>query len=231
MSYQLTCSSIMQDGGSRDDWVQEAANMHKIYSSGMFNIAACLSTSSNESIFRDREPSLGGPFSITWDWQDHKARFQAIFNWHTVVIRHSPLYRRGWVVQERLISPRSMHLSTYPFWECKQMVTCEAYPTDHYANSIAWIPEPNKVLTRSDAILEDRWAQIISYYSYCELTEFSDKLIALSGIARIFAQHMSCKYYAGLWESNLLQGLLWQVRKHASGGEMVDEKPTQYVGS
>jgi hypothetical protein len=37
--------------------------------------------------------------------------------------------RRGWVLQERVLSPRVLHFSREQvFWECRQLRACESFP-------------------------------------------------------------------------------------------------------
>lgn len=204
--------------------------MDKVYQHGLCNIAACMATNSGEGLFDNRDAILGAPFRFEWEWLDHASMFTAYFDWFDIVTKYSPLYRRGWVVQERLISPRTMHFSTFPFWECSRMVTCETYPLEAYAQKYQWLPLPEKGIPISSEPPEETWLRIIEHYSNCELTRFSDKLIALSGVAKMFSPHMGGDYHAGLWESRLIQDLLWQVRKHASGGETSAERPLEYVG-
>lgn len=41
----------------------------------------------------------------------------------------APLHQRGWVLQERLLSPRTIHFGQEQiFWECRCELACEAYP-------------------------------------------------------------------------------------------------------
>ena len=205
--------------------------MDKVYEYGLCNFAACTSTSPGEGFFRERDAGVGGPFSLEWEWLDHTARFVVFFDWFDTITRYSPLYRRGWVVQERLISPRTMHFSTFPFWECHEMVTCEAYPSEIYAQKFQWLSLPEKGITRDGESPEKTWLRIIEHYSNCDLTYARDKLIALCGVAKMFSPSIGGHYLAGLWSTNLLQGLLWQVKKHVSGSDVATERPLEYVGT
>jgi hypothetical protein len=55
-----------------------------------------------------------------------------------------------------------------------------------------------------------QWQNLLWSYGTRKLTNASDKLPALSGLARIFAERMQDEYIAGLWRSHLIQGLLWE---------------------
>ncbi|KAH7091485.1 hypothetical protein FB567DRAFT_617115 [Paraphoma chrysanthemicola] len=51
----------------------------------------------------------------------------------------------------------------------------------------------------------------MSHYADRELTNPQDKLPAISGMAKILADSIGDAYFAGLWEGDLLRGLLWNV--------------------
>ncbi|KAH7111491.1 hypothetical protein B0J13DRAFT_576907 [Dactylonectria estremocensis] len=54
-----------------------------------------------------------------------------------------------------------------------------------------------------------RWTNIVEQYSARRLTKDSDKLPALSGIARRFRDATGAYYLAGLWGESLIYGLCW----------------------
>lgn len=54
------------------------------------------------------------------------------------------------------------------------------------------------------------WRQMLSRYTRCEATMPSDKLIAISGLTKEFAQLFNDECVAGLWRKNLVNELLWQ---------------------
>jgi hypothetical protein len=53
------------------------------------------------------------------------------------------------------------------------------------------------------------WLDIVEEYSMLAITKESDRLPALSGLAKFLSQKFQTLYLAGLWESNLIIGLLW----------------------
>jgi hypothetical protein len=55
------------------------------------------------------------------------------------------------------------------------------------------------------------WNQVVTKYSECLLSVPSDKLVAIGGLARIFAPVMNSEYVAGLWTERLVDGLLWET--------------------
>ncbi len=55
-----------------------------------------------------------------------------------------------------------------------------------------------------------RWYSLLWLYGPKSLSNPSDKLPAISGLAKIYATHIGGDYLAGLWRDRLLEGLAWQ---------------------
>ena len=77
------------------------------------------------------------------------------------------------------------------------------------------------------------WTDVVSEYSRKVLTEPSDKLPALSGIASKYQKDTKDTYCAGLWKASLLKGLKWNVAPAGypwgSYLERTDYRPSIYL--
>jgi hypothetical protein len=83
-----------------------------------------------------------------------------------------------------------------------------------------------KHLNTQGGTSKDLWFEIVEMYSTCELTRESDKLIAQSGVARMFSEKVREKddiCLAELWQSKLVPSLLWLV----PDGKKGDGSPSQ----
>lgn len=60
--------------------------------------------------------------------------------------------------------------------------------------------------------LYDSWYEAVSRYTSRDLTNKSDKLPAISGVAARFNDLLRDTYFAGLWAGDIGQGLLWSRR-------------------
>ncbi|KAL0563091.1 hypothetical protein V5O48_018985, partial [Marasmius crinis-equi] len=61
--------------------------------------------------------------------------------------------------------------------------------------------------------LNNNWNEIISGYTPRDLTQPTDQLITLGGVAEEFHQFWNnSQYLAGLWRHNLLKDLLWSIK-------------------
>lgn len=149
-----------------------------------------------------------------------------------------PLSRRGWVVQERLLSPRVLHFTSDRItWECDQSpLLHEALPDgppetgkrfdadlDHPFNCF---PEGKPHLTQWRHF--HRWYRIVYHYSDCLLTyPEKDKLVAFAAVAQRFSAVFGEEYYAGHFRENMLFDLVWHVRKrHSDKAPSKRRRPT-----
>ena len=62
------------------------------------------------------------------------------------------------------------------------------------------------------------WKDIVERYTRCALTMPNDKIIALSGLAKLYQQATGDDYIAGFWRSHILEGLNWYVIRPARRG-------------
>ncbi|KAK7212931.1 hypothetical protein V2G26_020109 [Clonostachys chloroleuca] len=63
----------------------------------------------------------------------------------------------------------------------------------------------------------DKWRRIIHMYWYTSTTKNTDKLVAISGLAKRMGGALKDRYLAGLWEGDLPSNMLWYV--HSVGGK------------
>ena len=128
-------------------------------------------------------------------------------------VMSASLNTRGWVLQERLLSPRVVHFArNQVFWECRHQQACESCPegmryafdylsskpTDAYI--IGFVPGARLADYPAGGyawVFRDYWRLVVARYSMCELTFQTDKVVALSGIAQHLGIHQE-DYYVGM---------------------------------
>ncbi|KAI1317490.1 hypothetical protein F5Y16DRAFT_149219 [Xylariaceae sp. FL0255] len=120
-----------------------------------------------------------------------------------------PLSQRGWVVQEQLLAPRTVHMANPVVWECREMtVRVQLSMLFHFP-----LEKSTKIwqsgLDKSNRL--SLWNQTVTQYSTCALSKPTDKLVAIGGLARTFSGAMKTDYLAGLWRDHLIQGLNWET--------------------
>ena len=210
--------------GSKFDWQQESATMGRVYERSYCNFAATAAAEGHKGLFIDRDPSLVSPFKIDIQWEGHHRSYYFLYSgfWHSGVTK-APLNRRGWVIQERLLSPRTLSFNNQLFWECLELKACEAFPQglgEHEDFEPEDVDDDSELCSKSwrtDMIKANHkyafWGKIVEQLTASGLTDDADKLIAISGIAKRMQSLLGDIYVAGLWECNLTFDLLWYVEK------------------
>ncbi|KAF4949260.1 hypothetical protein FGADI_9031 [Fusarium gaditjirri] len=209
----------------KEDWSYEAARFGQYYQNSLLTIAATGASSSDDGLLLPRLILRFEPKSITF--RPGKAaplRYtirSSIPSWLSDTY-FSPLSKRGWAIQERLLSRRVLHFAeNMILWECHDCRATELDPQgldpigaeDLNLPHIEFITKCRDLYAKgleSDDFA-DEWYNFVTTYSAKDFTFVSDRLPALSGIAAIIQQHTQQKYIAGLWESDIPRGLAWMT--------------------
>jgi hypothetical protein len=104
---------IVQD--SPEDWKIESLQMEKVYSHSQLNIAATSSGSSNGGLFRQRQPDREWPWFTEACFGDNDRRRCLMYD-QSLGLREldkTPLDRRAWVLQGRLLAPRVFYFGEF----------------------------------------------------------------------------------------------------------------------
>lgn len=140
-------------------------------------------------------------------------------------VDREPLQKRGWTLQERLLSRSILHCSRMGYlWvcRCKRDSCGQLQPEANLFLDSPFI-ERDSIEPDSDARLPillnvpltDRmtaltcWYTLLMDYSNRRLSIAGDKLPAIQGIANVFARWIGGKYIHGIWEVDLVHGLIW----------------------
>ncbi|KAJ3546273.1 hypothetical protein NM208_g1640 [Fusarium decemcellulare] len=210
---------IIQD--SESDWLQESSNMGKVYEYSFCNIAATSASSGGGGLYSPRDRHLITPYEVHINWRGHESP--------------APLNGRGWVFQERLLSPRTLHFSSQLFWECRTLNACETYPSglpsepSILGNDIDQ-DFPGSTKSWREDLHQDPvgyWDLLTQMFCRCYLTQPTDRLAAIAGIASQMRPLINDEYLAGLWRRQLPSGLLWKL-ENMVGQDLVVTRPSQY---
>ncbi|KAK1635689.1 heterokaryon incompatibility protein-domain-containing protein, partial [Colletotrichum phormii] len=182
---------IIQD--SVDDWRKESITMAEVYRNGVINIAATAASGGDEGLYFDPDPIHSRHLRISFTQPIHGDPSEE------ETIGEAPLNTRGWVLQERLFSPRVVHFSRHQlFWQCGM---------DYRIGQFAMAKEEKDPFMLEEAYLP--WEEVVTTYTAQHLTKGEDKLIAVQALAKAMEEAVDDCYVAGLWESRLVEDLLW----------------------
>ena len=125
---------IIQD--SSEDWAREASNMRSIYEFSWLNIAVAGSEREDSRIFMERVSRLSRPCKMPDSLlSGHIADFEGpVYAYLSSqcfarAVFDGFLTRRGWILQERILSPRTVYFGAEEvFWECSSISASETIP-------------------------------------------------------------------------------------------------------
>jgi hypothetical protein len=222
---------IVQREPDLADFLVEALRMAPYYSNAYVTIAAGCSADSRAGFLPPRLPPPAAPCQLPcvhWrgDWSasvatvclgDPRARFA------------SPLTARAWTYQEAVLSARQLFYGAGQLhFECQRMFAGE----DGEAEQIFWADEKsqrhivyplaqrrltaaalapggaNKHGVDENVLL--MWTSIVTWYTLRSISNPSDRLTALAGVAQALYPYARCRYVWGLWSADMVRGLLWQ---------------------
>ncbi|TRX91111.1 hypothetical protein FHL15_008093 [Xylaria flabelliformis] len=212
---------IVQD--DPDDWKREAAKMGDVYLNSYLTIAATRAPNSETGFLGPRSftQTVKLPGKILGPHNPFTADIYACQRRSFASdVDDGPLNRRAWVLQERILSPRTLHFTEHQvYWECWQyhqgedleyqylgVMKKEAYPVELSPSSLLRDP-----LTHNSRLLQGWW-HMSSDYTSRGLTYQTDKLIAIDGLVQKLASQLQISYTKGIWKEFLHASVLWSAR-------------------
>jgi hypothetical protein len=204
-----------------NDWAAESAKMAGIYHGSILTIAAASSSSASQGCFdsnsRSQFRKLRSVIKTTSVLEDgrqssiyfHKPRDYPKQNLYEAKITSGPLALRGWTYQEQALARRIVYYTdSQLLWKCEhRLLTEDHFKTcgDRQQYPIMKLDEP----IRGPAVVGTWYNGMVKEYSRRKLTYESDKLVALSALAKATYLNKHVEYFAGVWKDSVLTGLLW----------------------
>jgi hypothetical protein len=213
---------IIQDDSH--DWAREAGRMASIYENALLTLAAASSSNSRGGLFRTSNPGTLLPHD-----ENILAGFQA--DQREIYIRRfpsptffeygakadgdgtSPLLKRAWVFQERILSRRILFFTPWELvFECRVSNSTESgqsWINSRAKHDFTIAYEPNT----SRAELATLWRRVVQEFTHLQLTMEKDTLPAMAGLAKRIqqSQAIDTEYFAGLWRDTFIEDMLWEA--------------------
>jgi hypothetical protein len=239
---------IIQD--SPADWEAEAESMNLYYANAYLTLAAMSAAESSEGLLRPR-------YNLNEDNNpeclcEHEIKQRDGPSQHPLYARRAikyshkfllsleykgghkelaPLLYRAWVLQERILSSRTLHFSFDEMvWECKTGLDCECgFAASLSGRALSASPlglnifkelfnnGPTSSLQTPDQVrkvtyekeLFSAWYHLVEYYMALSITFPADRLPALRGMKRALEDKLGWTYLEGIWAEDVASGLLW----------------------
>lgn len=192
---------ILQD--SKEDWERESMKMGQIYCQSKFTIGANLADNAHGGLFSDDGTDFNWQISTLLP---EGQRSNLVLTNGRAIPSSTPLSKRAWASQEEMMSPRMIDCTNCGlFWKCQREQHNIEGPSQFAKETSAntWFAEHGRA--------SHLWySRIIPEYSKRAITFASDRLLAISAIAKQLAQGCKMQYVVGLWYEELALGLIWQ---------------------
>lgn len=203
---------IIQD--SRSDWLSESQRMGDAYQHARLTIATSHNANSNQSCFFPRAP----PTTVVALPQqtaagDNEGNIYATLtskDYNSISPESGILATRAWATQEWLLSRRMIFYTEGSLvWSCRTISQRETGASFH------------------STARNVRWKNLVEKYSARQLTNSSDRLIALEGIRSELAKKLvNDEYCLGLWKNSMPDQLLWCCLQKAERAESKLDLPS-----
>jgi hypothetical protein len=215
---------IIQKGELHEsDWQRHVRDMSHIYENGIINIAASYAKDSHGGLFRSALFAHPHVIDPSIKWRKHHFRnagklIGVINASETGDIGNFALNKRGWVCQERLMSPRTVHYDQHQiYWECGELVASSAFPNGNGGPEVSRVPYTllgGEMDEEEVSSAERRWYDIVQRYSCDQLTNRTDRLAAIAAVAqKVNEQHFNDVYVAGVFLGHFCHSICFQVHK------------------
>ena len=237
---------IVQDSAS--DWTTEAASMGDIYKNCVLTIAATGASNNEEGLFAERDPLTFLPCRMLKEAADTDLfvcpnKYDFTPTW----FYKAPLHERAWVLQERLLSPRTANFGASVMWECRESWQNECGFTQDFdsignlgvqiSNNKAekgrfnYFSNPGTLSAlehnQLNTVLLEIWRfDVLLLYTEMKLSVATDRLFAISGIIDDIRKGTGWKNVWGLWEPFLPSELLWQTFSHDLRPRVANRAPS-----
>lgn len=197
--------------GDVEDWLTEANRMHEVYANAYFTICAVSVDSASAGLFHSRQ---------AWNYNIEPCQLASKrISIHSSSVRKliqgSTWSSRAWTLQEEHLSPRMVYWTPQKmYWSCSKCLVTEGESRGHSTSTAVAHPPVSSFLaaSRSGLNLHERWYDMVESFTKRSLTNPTDKLPAISGIAMRYHRYRgNDEYLAGLWRDTFAMDLAWRT--------------------
>lgn len=198
--------------GDAKDWEYESQHMANVYGNATLTIMAGRSRDARNHFLVNDLDQAARPCEFLFE--EHKGSEVAF-----VGLRRSralgPLETRGWCLQEKRLSRRVVVFGEQQlhFW-CLERRDWEDGSSVHESGStlnsaLSLAVQESDMGARRRHLLRI-WDSLLVDFSSRHLSDPHDIFAAIASVARQLEEVMESRYLAGLWECDLVRGMLWK---------------------
>ncbi|KAF4447661.1 hypothetical protein F53441_8807 [Fusarium austroafricanum] len=205
---------IIQD--DYKDWQQEASRMGQVFSNAYCTIAATSAATSNEGFITPKtDPAPSVAIRTPYGGLLHISEFLEDLHQDLELAR---LNTRGWVMQERALSRRTLHFTkTQVYWECGNGVHCERLLKLSNPQSSLFEDSdfPRSILKYYKGGRITLFQNLYQKYSRLNFSRISDRPVAILGLEKRLSAVLETRGVFGIFEQYLARSLLWSRPEEA----------------
>lgn len=225
--------------GNHEDWAYQSTRMSHVYGNAALTIIAGRAMDCREGFLENRWRPAADPCAIPFCYEASRSKLPYPVNGASGIghiwvslnrkVTDGPVDKRGWCFQEKMLSQRMLVFgeeqlnftcSTLRIWEDGEVSRPGVFQirnnTNHKYSKAGLDP---KILARglqevSDEEQTRRWLifwynEVQWHYASKDFTSDGDVFAAISGVAQMMKPKIRSRYLAGIWEVDMVRGLLW----------------------
>ncbi|KAF2827765.1 HET-domain-containing protein [Ophiobolus disseminans] len=210
---------IQQD--ATEDWEHEASMMDQVYKNSLLTLSVTDSPNAHGGLHLN---TLRPAVAVHVHPNEPKTRIR-IPAAKEQELHHSPLQARGWVLQELVLSRRTIHFTkNQMYWQCRAHFASEdglIHDTRFRSLGYGWIPLTQELTWSEPASAYEHWWLWVHDFSHRSFTYSGDKLAALAGITHFYAHLTGDTPVLGMWLEHVTLELSWYLEspRLAKGAE------------
>ncbi|RTE76033.1 hypothetical protein BHE90_009519 [Fusarium euwallaceae] len=196
--------------GNKEDWEHESKLMAKVYGNAYLTVIAARSSDARNSFIVNHLQQRAPPCKIPMDDSSSESAFIGEKRSRDL----GPTETRGWCFQEKLLSRRTIIFAAEQLiFSCRS----RSYNEDGFVGDDTSTSSLQSLLYGGDTDLSTRrekllkqWDWVVFTYTKRQLSNPHDVFAAIASIALPISEVLGSRYLAGLWECDLVRGLLWR---------------------
>ncbi|KAF2143125.1 uncharacterized protein K452DRAFT_247513 [Aplosporella prunicola CBS 121167] len=201
---------------NKEDWAEESRKVAQVYSNAELTIVTGISDHSQKGFLNlVSEPDIP---SVPMPYSHPMVETEETPYCHVGLSRLpdiGPVNDRAWCFQESVLSRRMMIFGKEQLsFKCREHSQFENGAYYHYkwGEGGRYDLFTNVSATERFGLSDilDRWYELAGQYSLRDVYDPLDNFATVSGIAQRFHGALNCRYLAGLWERDMVRGLLWR---------------------
>lgn len=209
---------IIQD--STEDWQTESLKMTDVYGNADLTLVAGRAGDSTKGFIANHFQPAIAPHRLEYtNPAAPEEGSSACFVTLPRSLEKGPVEARAWCFQEAILSRRSVVYGVQQLCFGCQEGTCFEDGTNIIkpANRegryiLSNFSCEGKDLQAARETMLRRWYWLVDQYSIRNIFDPHDIFAALMGLAKAVQKTLGCRYLAGLWEDDMIRGLLWSSR-------------------